>query len=122
MNKEALIQLRRVVEDAPDALFNMHTFAREAPCGTVRCAAGWAAIDPWFEANMPRLAEQPGFPHTDQLAVWFDIDETDANNLFGGDLSGYPFDNAGRSLRGVTKLAVVANIERILAGKPTKPY
>ena len=122
MNRQALIELARVVENAPDKLFNMHTFEYEYNCGTARCAAGWAAVDPWFQHNMARLAASPAFPHTEALAAMFDISEEDANNLFGGDLSVYPYDRAGNLLRDVTKLEVIANIKKILEGKPTVPY
>lgn len=41
-----LAELRRVVLAVPDAGFDMHQWSNE--CGTIHCAAGWAALDPWF--------------------------------------------------------------------------
>ena len=44
-NIEALTQLRRVVEAAPEELFHMRAVVEHVDCGTRRCALGWAIIE-----------------------------------------------------------------------------
>lgn len=120
MNREALLQLARVVQDAPNKGWNMSAIEMETSCGTQRCAFGWALIDPWFQANHPlapfyeRFKGNNGFAKV--LGEAFDISEEDANNLFGGDLACSTRKNP------VSKLAVLANIKWLLEGRPTKEY
>lgn len=54
-NVEALEHLKRVIRDAPKDLFDMGVFSHTTNCGTAHCAAGWAAVDPWFQKNTPIL-------------------------------------------------------------------
>jgi hypothetical protein len=119
---ECLRQLRRVVEAAPEGRFDMSIFSEEDRCGAVYCAAGWAAVDPWFRANT-RLGSTFHRERNGHL-IWeatplpvlmevFDLDRISARNLFGLDL------HAGDV---VTKRAVLRNIDRAIAGNPAQPY
>src|SRR4051812_6756791 len=53
IREERLRQLRRVGQDSPDERFDMQWFGkvRAHDCGTVHCASGWFALDPWAQAN-----------------------------------------------------------------------
>jgi hypothetical protein len=115
-NEEALRQLHRVVEEAPDDRLHMRSFTETGPCGTAHCAADWAAIDPWFRANMPLDEIIRSSDPFARLAAAFGLSEKDAENLFGGDLAGYTDPHA------VSKAEVFWNIDRLLAGQPALPY
>jgi hypothetical protein len=125
MNTEALQQLRRVVQDAPDDLFHMRALVEESACGTARCAIGWAAVDPWFQANtrlpgwIPSSYAGAIFPTGrvwDALDAIFGISCSDTSNLFAGDL---PM-SAGK--HAVSKTEVLWNIDELLAGRNALPY
>jgi hypothetical protein len=127
VNRERLEQLRRVVLAAPPERFHMRTWCEKALCGTAYCAAGWAAVDPWFRENTDierifrvghdGMVYAEIFTPTDGLAKIFDISSADSRNLFGGDLNPTYSDP-----HGVSQKDVVANIDRILAGLPAEPY
>jgi hypothetical protein len=124
---ERLRQLRRVVDDAPNNLFWMTSFSTAAACGTAHCAAGWAAVDPWFQANTPildvfRVSDGDvktifGFAHLtlDALAEIFGIDICDARALFA-------FDCGGTSHRDIDKEEVLANIDTLIEGDEIETY
>lgn len=126
MNIEALKQLRRVVEAAPDDRFHMRRWSEKAPCGTAYCAAGWAAIDPWFRENtgigdifklrrygyLELITCSPFF----SLARLFDISIYEAATLFGIGID--PRSNP----HAVSRAEVIANIDRILAGQKPERY
>lgn len=122
MNIEALQQLRRVVQDAPDDLLHMRAVVEEAACGTARCALGWCIVDPWFQKNTaindiyPIDYSRPGLVLDPGTQALFDISCQDANNLFGG--------NLGRSIdeHAVSKEEVLWNIDELLAGRHALPY
>ena len=108
-NKAALRQLRRVVKAVPDDLLHMHSITSAALCGTAHCAIGWAAIDPWFIKKFETSIHY-------EWAAPFNLSEKQADILFAGDAcSGLP-DHA------ITKAEVLANIDRILAGKRALVY
>ena len=48
---EALQQLYRVAEEAPEDLIHMRAIVEQVSCGTARCLLGWAIIDPWLQKN-----------------------------------------------------------------------
>lgn len=50
-NLEALRQLARVLAAVNPDQFDMTEWSSERDCGTIACAAGWAAHDPWFNAR-----------------------------------------------------------------------
>jgi hypothetical protein len=58
-------QLRRVISSLPEHEANEHivmqNWIQKTACGTARCAAGWAGIDPWFKKQGFRLLET-GWP------------------------------------------------------------
>ena len=125
-NTEALTQLRRVVEAAPEELFHMRAVVEHVDCGTARCALGWAIIDPWFQANtrineaLPADYDRQQYLTDDGtegvLCEIFDIDEEDTSYLFAADLSVRVDPHA------VPRRTVLANIDRLLAGKRAVKY
>lgn len=128
MHKERLKELRRVVEAAPEERFEMKHFCTEASCGTAYCAAGWAAIDPWFQENTEILdifdisidddgayvEEKDDGATFEYLAEMFDISPQDTTNLFGGNLFRYS--------KTVPKGLVLKNIDSLLKGRKTSQY
>ena len=126
-NIEALRQLRRVVENAPDELFSMRFIVEEATCGTVRCALGWCLVDPWFVAHTP-LGDFRGFcgltlgasAHGGALKAaigeTFCLSEQDERNLFAFDMTALCLPN------GVRKEEVFENIDLLLRGQSAKMY
>jgi hypothetical protein len=97
------------------------------PCGTTYCAAGWAALDPWFQKETPMLDYfalvsfdketlvvprdlRDGFHG---LSTVFNIESADTEKLFGGCLP------IGCQ---VSQAAVIANIDRLLHSEETIPY
>lgn len=125
---ERLKQLRRVVEAAPEDRLHMRTFCEQAECGTAYCAAGWAAIDPWFRENteIEGVFEYADDGHLftgfgvwdvfDPLADIFGISRLAAGCLFGYGMSVTDEPHA------VTKAEVLANIDRLLRGLPAERY
>lgn len=126
IRQERLRQLRRVIEAADPDRLHMRAWSEKAPCGTAYCAAGWAAIDPWFQANtsigeifVPKPSGHLGVRADDPfrpLANLFDLTPNDSTNLFGG---GVYYDCDPHA---VTKDEVIANIDRLLAGEHAKTY
>jgi hypothetical protein len=128
MHEERLRQLRRVVAAAPADLFVMDRFCTmNQPCGTAYCAAGWAALDPWFQKETPMSDYFDLVDHEQGtlvlanvsrncfrgLATIFDLDGIESKELFGADLP------LGCK---VSQAAVIANIDRLLRGEATIPY
>jgi hypothetical protein len=128
MHEERLRQLRRVVAAAPADRFEMRRFCTAGqPCGTAYCAAGWAALDPWFQKETPMSDYFDLVDHEQGtlvlandnrncfrgLATIFDLDGIESKELFGACLpSGCK----------VFPAAVIANIDRLLRGEATIPY
>lgn len=133
-NIEALKQLRRVVLAAREAQFDMALFGKRTTCGTVCCAAGWAALDPWFLVNTeigkvlpikPATAATGGLFENHQL---FDVDFSSCTPIDGlAGVFGIGQEDAcalfnGETVDGVTKQEVIDNIDRLLAGSHAEPY
>lgn len=125
-NVERLLQLRRVVEAAPDDRFHMRAFYEEASCGTAYCAAGWAAVDPWFQEHTEigsifrvgrdgLLEILSGTPFR-RLSHIFEIGANNSWKLFGWGVARNPDPHA------VSKAEVIENIDRLLAGKSAELY
>jgi hypothetical protein len=128
MHEERLRQLRRVVAAAPEDRFEMRRFCTaDQRCGTAYCAAGWAALDPWFQKETPMSDYFDLVDHEQGtlvlandnrncfrgLATIFDLDGIETKELFGACLpSGCK----------VSQAAVIANIDRLLQGEATMPY
>ena len=118
MNKEALLQLRRVVEEAPDNEFDMGVYQ----CGSAKCALGHAYYDGWFRENTAigscfeqyvfdgRVKLGPKWHYVSLLMQLFDLPCTTIADLFW---TGVAF---------ATKKSVVANIDRVIAGQEPIPY
>jgi hypothetical protein len=129
LNYEALMNLRRVVEQAPDDRLHMNTFVNPfAKCGTAYCAVGWAAVDPWFQ-QYTKLPEYLYISDKETgdltcnsyddpaqfLADIFGITKEDADNVFmlkGGWLRDHD----------VAKHEVLDNIDRLIGGESAYPY
>lgn len=122
--REPLIQLRRVVLAIPDAGFDMQWWSNT--CGTTHCAAGWAALDPWFLAHTaignylaPYSASPTGttmvlstsLDPLPGLARVFGLTEAEATRLL-----------VARAGQPVSRRAVVAQIDALLAGRAIGLY
>jgi hypothetical protein len=128
-NIERLTQLRRVIEEAPEDRLHMRAWSEKAPCGTAHCAAGWAALDPWFQVNTEILKHffvgASGRVHPREyssdafggLAQIFAISGQDARALFGGGLH-----DDDSEPHAVTKGEVLKNIDALLMGKRAEFY
>jgi hypothetical protein len=124
-NVENLLQLKRVVENAPEHRFHMTAFIEAAECGTAYCAAGFAAIDPWFQENTTigeafKLGKNEQFEIEgdpfDKLQDIFELDKHDTLNLFGANIS------SSAGVHDVTKEMVLDNIDRAINGEDIEPY
>lgn len=119
MNTEALNQLRRVVLDAPEGLLVMNDFNTRLENGDVaHCAASWASRDQWFfEQGFDLPNRALAFTY---LERFFRISPEDTQVLFGGSLDTL---DENENVELVTDRSLVtANIDRLLAGQPTKRY
>lgn len=129
----ALQQLRRVVETAPDELLHMNAVVSEASCGTARCAIGWCIVDPWFQKNtdlndlLPADWSEETFGCANDesdavdrrmigIADIFGLGRRDTDYLFGANLSPSSLGHE------VTKAEVLWNIDELLAGRHALPY
>lgn len=124
-NRPALQNLYRVVESAPDDLLHMRSIVEPAPCGTARCALGWAIIDPWFQQetaiNQILAADHDSrgletYYDRAYLSTLFGLSESDCTNLFALE--------AEKDLdpHAISKAEVLANITRLLAGRHALCY
>ena len=122
-HRAPLVQLRRVVLAIPDAGFNMRWWSDN--CGTTHCAAGWAALDPWFLQHtelgrylVPYSASPAGttvlptsIDPISGLASVFKITPREARALF-----------VAITTRPVSRREVVAQIDDLLAGRTIGRY
>lgn len=126
-NIEALRQLRRVIEAAPEDRLHMRAWSENAECGTAYCAAGWAAIDPWFQQHTSILETFRVSPHsivyTDYAVTAFSrLDEIfrigiwNSEALFGKGI------NSSLGPHSVTKAEVLQRIDALIAGGDIEPY
>lgn len=102
MNAERLLRAADVIEGIPDdiSLFNMEEWA----CGTARCAIGWCCSDKSFIKEGLRLFisqdhAYPAYKNTDgteAVELFFDINETTFEQLFGSSLNYTPVVIASR--------------------------
>ena len=138
--RKALTNLRRVIEAVPDHLLHMETVMAKRDCGTVYCAGGWAALDPWFikhgfvesvsnfdtpSGQAPITARYSsldgklvsmGLQFTN-AADFFQIPYRDACALFGGDVIA-----RSSNEHPVSKREVLDNIDRMLQGESPLRY
>lgn len=121
-NITALKQLKRVIENTPDDLLHMAAWGGDAACGTVRCAAGWAAVDPWFVKRGLHLRHGSNAPvfednwPDESLKTFFKLTYAQTEHLFA---IHHPRGLPGHS---VSARQVLNQIDRILDGKPTRHY
>ncbi len=124
IRRRRLSELRRVVENAPDELLSMSHFSKKVSCGTAHCAAGWAALDPYFTERGLSLTAHGGlryyyymsFDAFHDLAYLFKISVKASRKLFGCEPP------QGDNWKNVKKEHVLANIDRMLAGKQPFRY
>lgn len=127
MHKKRLKQLRRVVAAAPDDRLHMARWCETADCGTAYCAAGWAAVDPWFRENTEIGTifgvRDDGTIYPNSL-VWRPLSALARLFAISIHASCHLFGNVPCSAdpHAVTKAMVLANIDLILAGKPAQHY
>jgi hypothetical protein len=130
-NKEALRELRRVIEAAPDELLQMRALHEKCECGTAYCALGWAVQDPYFVEKFGRELQRKhgwtngtapgllnlGFTRLMEVTpAVFGIVQENANRLFASDINYY------KGPYSVSKAEVLWNIDQLLAGKPPRYY
>lgn len=121
---EALQQLYRVAEEAPEELLHMRAVVEKASCGTARCLLGWAIIDPWFQKNTiindilpPDWNERILPSHKESfLDEIFGINCEDTDNLFALNMHAYADEHA------VSKDEVLWNLRELIAGNSALPY
>lgn len=123
---ERLLQVVRVLRELPKG--KRFDLARWYKCGSVACAVGWSASDPWFTRRGFKLAKSgepaAGFltAHYDThhpifkgddgfhaVAIFFGIDEGDTNLLF--DKYSYRFGRRSRR-------DVIRRIEKFVRDNP----
>jgi hypothetical protein len=116
-NIEALRELRRVAEAAPEDLLHMHVITEKAPCGTAHCLMGWAMIDPYFCAlpNFPRR-EGDWDSMVLKAAKALGLNSKEAHLLFASGLA------RGSDPHDIGKGEVLWNLDQLIAGKPPLPY
>jgi hypothetical protein len=120
---------------APEELYDLSAFSSEFSCGTARCNAGWAAVDPWFQKNTTinqtldpvtgnnSDCDQPiqgdGCNYAsihEHLEFIFGLSNNNVHLLFYPQFQGRPCG------KGITKPMALAQIDRLLAGLDTVPY
>jgi hypothetical protein len=70
---EKLMHMIRVLEQAPlPGTFNLARFQVVNSCGTTACACGWAALDPWFQAQAGTVG-CVGFNKYLDFVYWLDL-------------------------------------------------
>ena len=130
-NTEALRELRRVVEAAPDHQLHMRVLHEKCECGTAYCALGWTVQDPYFvEKFGDELQRQLGWTHTTDVDLLdlgfsrlleitpaiFGISTREADKLFASNIDYYEGPHS------VSKAEVLWNIDQLLAGNTTRHY
>ena len=100
-NWEALSRLVVILEQTPDENFNIGSWS----CGTVHCAAGLAACDPWFNGQgfyldqdgdvtfkRPEIDSPCAYYHWHAVAKMFNLGHPECEWLFSGHeyLNEYP--------------------------------
>lgn len=123
-----LEELRRVVAAAPPERFHMRYWVDVfGDCGIAYCAAGWMALDPWFQRRGWRIEVQDDLVRHrlfsveqdwEALEAFFDLTKEESWALFGyGD---------GRRLDAephlITPEMVIDNIDRLLRGDAPVDY
>lgn len=52
-----LLKAREVIASAPSEQLNLTVFRKDSACGTIACAAGWLAMNPFFAQMMKLVPE-----------------------------------------------------------------
>jgi hypothetical protein len=119
-NIEALRELRRVAEAAPEDLLHMHVITEKAPCGTAHCLMGWAMIDPYFCAlpNFPRR-EGDWDSMVLKAAKALGLEEIEAHCLFA---TSPRFLTFSLHPHAISKAEVLWNLDELIAGRDACAY
>ncbi len=81
LHAERLLQVARVLEELPkEKRFSLGVWNK---CGSVACAIGWAASDPWFIRRGLKLMDEPDEPHEYYPCYAGEIEEAAAMEFFG---------------------------------------
>ncbi len=108
MHNDRLQHLITILENLTPDQLDMSMWTNE--CGTVCCAAGWAAQDMWFNSLGLRLDDEdvPVIEGVENpwasLRIFFDIDRDDANHIF----------DPAEYFRNPTPAVVIARIREVL--------
>ena len=87
LHAERLLQVVRVLEELPkEKKFNLSTWLK---CGTVGCAVGWAASDPWFTRRGLKMVYHDWYEpyykdkyNNDAVCYFFGLTIHDTHGLF----------------------------------------
>jgi len=119
MNTDRLLRLAAHLETVPESEFDMRTWAKQTPCGTVCCAVGHAASIPEFRdagLSLMPVMDNPIrlVPFYDGLSDWdatmrfFDLRYREACHLFDPTKYSEP----------LTPRAVAARLRMVAGGRP----
>lgn len=128
-NLKALRRLRAVFAKVPADRVHMRTLTDKAPCGTVHCLLGWGTTDPQLQAqglvlipnNFFRGAISYQRTLTNAAAV-LGLSLKTAQSLFAYDMSDAAMCMLERDEHAVKKTQVLRQLDRVIGGKPIRPY
>jgi hypothetical protein len=120
-NLKALRRLRAVFRKVPADRVHMRTIEENTSCGTACCLLGWGMRD----AKLRRMGlERDMWITSDSAAKFFGIGERTAAHLFAFFNGWFSPEVTRLTLdpHAITKAAVLRQLDRVIAGKPIKPY
>lgn len=126
-NLKALKRLREVFADAPAERVHMREVTYVAACGTAHCLLGWAGTDLELRKSglLPTFNRTNCDYNTRALAAArkvFGLDKLTADHLFAFGMTGEMNDVLRENPHAISKRRVMAQLDRVIAGKPIKPY
>lgn len=116
-NFKALRRLRTVFAKVPPHQVHMASILDHESCGTVGCLWGWGREDAVLQKMM---GYKMGFSEgTEFLGLTYE----EGNALFlTSEVPTEVWDALNRNPHAITKAQVLRSLDRIIAGKPIKPY
>jgi hypothetical protein len=122
-NIENFKKVRDLIANAPETRFNMadYVLGRMLPdgyhvCGTAMCIAGWAYIAKTEAQPMSngtyKVAYPVGSSYCEQATEYLDIDDDEANYIFGGEFA--QIDRI-RFLAEITKQQALDYLDKVIA-------
>lgn len=122
-NVKALRRLRSVFRAAPAELVHMRDYTESAPCGTARCLIGWGWTDQkLIEMGLPNIPQGGRAFYSRRLAKFFGISVNVARHLFAFYLGRSSEQVLENNPHAITKAQVLRQLDRVIAGKPIRPY